>query len=188
MHGTLEVQAFDEVLVRKLLEHAEDYPWRVADIGLLALRLDERGECALHVWAPHLLAGAPPVHDHPYAFTSTIIAGELTNARYVEDPAGATFVRERYVPGDEATRVADHVRLVSTTATYRQGDAYAQLAPELHDSHQLPGTVTLLRRAFHQVSRLTVCHLEGEPWIHGAARDATSSEIAAITALALAWF
>jgi hypothetical protein len=33
-----------KALVSTILQHAEDYPWRMQDVGLLGLRLDERRE------------------------------------------------------------------------------------------------------------------------------------------------
>ena len=79
------------VLVRTILEHAEDHPWRMQEIGLLGLRLDDRREFRLHVWDPTDCEGDPPIHDHPYAFTSTVVAGELTNTRYRQDPSGVEY-------------------------------------------------------------------------------------------------
>jgi len=43
---------FDKLLVRNILEHANDYCWSMQDIGLLGLRLDEQREYRLHVWSP----------------------------------------------------------------------------------------------------------------------------------------
>ena len=88
----------DPAQVRTILEHAADHPWRIQGIGLLALRLDDRREHRLHVWDPEGSEGDAPIHDHPYDFTSTIIVGELTNTRYVEDPAGDVYCRKRYSP------------------------------------------------------------------------------------------
>jgi hypothetical protein len=133
----------EQTLVRNILEHAADYPWRTQDIGVLALRLDDRREYRLHVWDLEGTIGDPPVHDHPFDFTSTVIVGELVNTRYVEDPSGAEYLRERYSPGDEDNRRGDTVRLVATSATLRAGSRYRQLAHELHDSRQVPGTVTV---------------------------------------------
>jgi hypothetical protein len=93
-----------KALVRTILHHAEDYPWKIQDIGLLGLRLDDRREFRLHVWDPTYSTGDddPPIHDHPYDFTSTIIAGEMTNTVYEEDPGGDECTRYRYVPSDES--------------------------------------------------------------------------------------
>ena len=122
------MEFLDKVLVRNVLEHALEYPWRYQDIGLLALRLDEHREYGLHVWAPDRCIGTPPIHDHPYDFVSRIIAGELTNARYVEDPSGAKYLRERYSPSNEKSRATDYVQLSSEVETFREGDEYAQRA------------------------------------------------------------
>ncbi len=180
----------DKVLVRNILEHALDFPWRYQDIGLLALRLDEHRGYALHVWAPDWCVGTPPIHDHPFDFVSRIIAGELTNARYKEDPAGAKHVRERYAPSDEESRTVDYVQLSSEVETLGEGDEYAQAAEELHDSHQLPGTLTAISRGpFRAVTELTVCRLdEKAAWVSGAARTPTPAEVTDITRQALTWF
>src|SRR5277367_4943843 len=105
------IEKLSRALVLTLLQHAEDFPWRMQDIGLMGLRLDDQREYRLHVWDPTFCVGESPVHDHPYAFTSTIIAGELTNIRYEEDPAGDEYMRFRYSPGAEEERRSDTVRL-----------------------------------------------------------------------------
>ncbi len=184
------MEFLDKVLVRNILEHALEYPWRYQDIGLLALGLDEHREYALHVWAPDRCIGTPPIHDHPFDFVSRIIAGELTNGRYVEDPSGAKYLRERYSPSNEESRTTDYVQLSSEVETFREGDEYGQVADELHDSHQLPGTVTIIRRApFRELAELTVCRLdEKAAWVSGASRTPTSAEVTDITKQALTWF
>lgn len=184
------MEGVDKVLVRNILEHAREYPWRYQDIGLLVLRLDEHREYALHVWAPDRCLGTPPIHDHPYDFVSRIIVGELTNARYVADPSGPKYLRERYAPPDEESRTTDYVQLRSTVETFGEGDEYAQAADELHDSQQLPGTVTLIHRtAFKDVAELTVCRLdEKAAWVSGASRTPTAAEVTDMTSKALAWF
>jgi len=175
-------------LVRTILRHAEDFPWRMQDTGLLGLRLDDRREYRLHVWDPGFCVGDPPVHDHPYDFTSTIIAGALTNTRYEEDPAGEEYVRFRYRPGAEDERRSDTVRLSSTAATLTEGDQYHQTAHELHASWQRPGTVTAIRCRWVATPELTVCVREDGSWRSGQGRDATREEIQGFAAKALEWF
>jgi hypothetical protein len=184
------MELLDKVLVRKILEHALDYPWRYQDIGLLALRLDEHREYGLHVWAPDRCIGAPPIHDHPFDFRSRVIVGEMTNARYVEDPAGAKYLRERYAPSNEESRTADYVQLSSEVEILKEGDEYAQLAEEMHDSHQLPGTVTVIHRSpLRETAELTVCRLdEKAAWVSGASRTPTLTEVSDITKQALTLF
>lgn len=183
--------ALEQTLVRNLLEHAADYPWRVQDIGVLALWLDDQRRYRLHVWDPEGSTGDPPVHDHPVDFTSTVVVGELVNTRYVEDAGGGEYVRERYSPGDEGGRRADTVRLVGTPVTLRAGARYQQLAHELHDSRPARGTVTVLHFDpivdGHQ-PELTVCRKPGAQWVSGRARAATPDDVKRITAAALARF
>ena len=84
-------ESLSRALVLTMLQHAEDFPWRMQEIGLMGLRLDDRREHRLHIWDPTYCVGEPPIHDHPYDFTSTIIAGELTNIRFEEDSAGDEY-------------------------------------------------------------------------------------------------
>ena len=180
--------ALTQALVRTILEHAEDHPWRMVDIGLLGLRLDDRRRYRLHVWGPGYALGDPPVHDHPYDFTSTVVVGELTNTRYIEDPAGDEYQRVRYSPPDEDARTTDAVRLSGTATVLRAGDEYSQRAPELHDSRQVPGTVTLIEMSFRDPCPLTVCTPGDAPWVSGQARPATPDEVKTITGAALDLF
>jgi hypothetical protein len=180
--------SLDKVLVRNILEHAHGYSWTMQELGLLGLRLDDRREYRLHVWDPGHRIGGPVIHDHPYDFVSTIVAGELTNVRYEEDPTGVKYLRDRYSPPNEDLRSSDFIQLAPRAETHREGDEYAQLAHELHDSHQLPGTVTIIRMTFRDVNELTVCRAEDAPWISGVSRPATSEEVEAITSRALTWF
>jgi hypothetical protein len=180
--------ALTRVLVRTILEHAQDYPWVMQEIGLLGLRLDDRREYRLHVWDPGCCVEEPPVHDHPFNFTSTIVAGEMTNTLYRESPSGVEYIRVHYPPDDEDARRTDTVRLAATASTYRTGDHYFQLARELHDSRQLPGTVTIIRRAFRDVPELTVCLRDQSAWVSGRSRPATPGEVKTFAAAALEWF
>ncbi len=181
-------ETLSRALVLTVLRHAEDFPWRMSDIGLMGLRLDDRREFRLHVWDSSDSPGEPPIHDHPYGFTSTIIAGEITNTRYEEDTGGERYVRHRYAPGAEEERRTDTVRLTSTATTFTEGDRYRQLAHELHASRQQPGTVTAIQCSWVDAPELTVCLRPADPWRTGQGRNATSEEVKRYSAKALAWF
>jgi hypothetical protein len=80
--------------------------------------------------------------------------------------------------------------LVGSPETLRAGDRYRQSAHELHDSRQVPGTVTVLRfdHAVDDRSELTACRRPHTPWVSGLARSATPDEVKRITTAALALF
>jgi hypothetical protein len=178
-----------KALVHQILTHAEDFPWRMQEeIGLLGLRLDDQRTYRLHVWDPSLSTAEPPVHDHPYDFVSTVIAGEMTNIRYEESPSGVEFSRDRYLTSDDGVRRTDTIRLSATSATVREGEHYAQVAHELHGSQQSPGTVSIIRCSFKEVAELTVCLRPGTPFVSGRARPATLDEVKHVTTRALTWF
>jgi hypothetical protein len=176
--------------VRNILDNAGEHPWRVQDIGVLGLWLDDDRSCRLNVWDPDGAIGDPPIHDHPFDFTSTVVVGELLNTRYVEDPDGSEYMRERYSPDDESDRRADTVRLIGATETLRAGARYRQVAHELHDSRQVAGTVTVLHleRFVDEPFQLTLCRRRGTPWVTGRSREATPDQVARITRAALARF
>jgi hypothetical protein len=178
----------DRALVRTILQHADVQPWTMLDAGLLGLWLGPSRRYRLHVWDPGSSTGEGVIHDHPLDFTSTVIAGEITNTRYEVDPAGDEFVRERYALGDETRRRTDSVRLSGMSTTFGPGDSYSQGAHELHSSLQVPGTVTVLRFTYVDVPLLTTCRREGAPWISGTSRRAEPDEIRRVTTLALALF
>jgi hypothetical protein len=181
--------SLSKALVRTMLEHAEDYPWVMQELGLLGLRLDDKREYRLHVWDPSSSFGEPPIHDHPLDFTSTVIAGEVTNTRYKADALGVEYRRVRYTPPNEDDRRSDTVRLSGVATTLRAGGQYHQLAHELHDSRQLPGTVTIIRRTFtRDASELTVCNREAAGWVSGQSRPAAPADVKRITARALELF
>jgi hypothetical protein len=88
-------EELDRQQVHDILARADDHDWRMQDIGVLGLWLDDERRTRLHVWTPDDAIGEPLVHDHPFDFSSTVIAGELVNTRYVEDRSGVEYLRER---------------------------------------------------------------------------------------------
>ena len=181
-------ETLSKALVLTMLQHGEDFPCRMQDIGLMSLRLDDRREYRLHVWDRAPAWGKPPVHDHPYDFTSTIIAGEMANARYEVDPAGDEYVRFRFPPGAKGERRSDPVTLSSAATVFAEGDQYRQLAHELHAGWPQPGTVTAIRCRSVVRPELTVCVQDEASRCSGRGRDATRQDIQAFTAKALEWF
>lgn len=138
---------------------------------------------------PEPLRGRASRPRPPFDFVSQIIAGEMTNTRYMEDRVGVEYNRIRYPPANEDDRrTTGTVRLSGTATTYTEGGCYAQLAHELHGSRQLSGTVTIIRRTFKDMPELTVCRLEETAWVSGQSRPATPEEVKQFAAKALAWF
>ncbi len=83
--------------------------------------------------------------------------------------------------------------LGSLKVAYFQDDVaerlYRQFAHELHNSGQLPGTVTIIRRTgTSDVSELTVCNRDEAGWISGQSRPAAPADVKRITATALELF
>ena len=179
------IETMSKPLVCALLRHAEDLPWRMQDFGLMGLHLDDQRRYRLHLWDPSYSPGDPPIHDHPYDFTSTIVVGELTNTRYEVEPTGEEFLRYHYTPPHEDQRRADTVRLSGAATTVAEGHRYRQLAHELHASWPQPGTVTVMVCQWVRASELTVCIRNRGSWRSGHGRAATPEEIRSFATKAL---
>lgn len=86
-------------------------------------------------------------------------------------------------------RVADTVRLPGTSTTiYAENGCGERSAHQLHDSRQLPGTVSMIRCAFpayfEEADRLS----PNQDWVSGQAWSPTSEEVKKYTFKVLDWF
>jgi len=69
--------------VHAILLGWRSYEWQVQGFGMLRTYLDGPGEPRLQIWDQRLATWSNnAIHDHPWAFTSTILAGTLFNQRY----------------------------------------------------------------------------------------------------------
>ena len=136
-------------LVRTILEHAEDYPWTMQNIGLLALRLDDRritgstSGTPTAAWVTHPSTTTPSTSPPPSS------PERSTTPATTEDPSGDEYHRERYSPpNDEIPGEPTPSASSGTPTTFGAGDPTTSRAHELHDSRQTPGTVTIIRWTF----------------------------------------
>lgn len=197
---------FDTVrsLVRNLLERGS-LEWSVQGLGMLRTYLDPNTR--LHVWHAGLCyaADAPPgvnraseIHDHPWNFRSTIIAGELTNTRY--ELAGSLHSLDDRVPADlldrplyqrgrivcgpndcSGAKVEDGAHWFHTSSEhYGAGESYLMFAEDLHTTSYADGTVTIIRRTprpDRSSEHATVYWPFGTDWMSARPRLAMSEEV-----------
>lgn len=173
--------------VQLLAKHAIDHPhwfeWTTQGFGMVRCYLDPDHEWRLNIWHTGLHNGASLIHDHPWDFTSWVLAGVLQNRRYTiqDDPFGSWHQWGIITPGPGNGTISHGgiVRLTSTGSmeTYRSGEMYSQKANEIHETAFRDGTVTLNRRRRVGEDKARIFWPVGTEWVNANVHDASVAEI-----------
>jgi hypothetical protein len=184
-----------KLLVKNILQHPHGFHWQVQGLGMLRIYLEPATR--LHVWDRALLVpGASPLHDHPWDFTSQVIAGRMVNHRFVRVVEPVSGVGEDWncvqiKCGEGAHTIGDPttVKLIRKEAeSYGEGAFYTQTANEIHWSLPEDGTVTMCHRRGSGDHANVFWRGKG-PWVDAKPRTATRQEIKRVTQRALElWF
>lgn len=152
---------YDRDQIHDILLHPERHTWQIQGFGMLRTYLDGPNEPRLQVWDQRLATWSNnAIHDHPWAFTSTIFAGLLYNQRYgISDctrwPHSELWEANGHVteivPGTRGGKLTERpVRPclihVAPVEVYAMGDSYSQTHREMHLTRYAQGTVTLIER------------------------------------------
>lgn len=175
-----------------ILTNPMDFHWRSHGIGMLRTYLDPATKnWRLNLWHGRLLnPGISTMHTHPWSFGSYIIAGRLTNTRWIRSSVmerRAKLFMEAIIPcGDHAPNQHDAGPLIEgeprsvyleaqDPETYTQGHFYVQEPEEIHTTLARDGTITVMHRS-DPVSdgRASVFWPHNTPW--GDASRGTSVE------------
>jgi hypothetical protein len=179
--------------VKHALVNAEKFAWSLQGFGMLRLYLTP--ETRLHVW--HSAFSVPnysPIHDHPWDFTSLILAGEIRQHRYLKLAQKMPSHCEEYLytkircgaGGGPVEDRADPIYLRRLPLeTYKSGELYDQKANELHESMPIDGTVTIINRQFKSDPEHAIVAWKSGPWVSAEPRLATPYEVRKITETAL---
>ncbi len=142
-------------LTNDALEHGLEP--RIHPNGFIQLDLDEDGRKRLHVWRNDLPRQTvyTPVHNHRFDFTSTTIAGALTNMTFdFQEPSEGTPHRQWVVrrnPESEETQLVPTDLLIGLVATsvalMRPGDGYEFAAGAFHETGFVHNTVTIIDKS-----------------------------------------
>lgn len=155
---TVEPVTSDSRLTRDdvacILENHHRYEWQVQGFGMLRTYLPGDTEPRLQVWDQRLATWSNnAIHDHPWAFRSTIYAGLLYNQRYRIDvtPSGANGSITDIIPGTRGGQLSERpvrpCRIApQPVEVYSLGDTYEQTHREMHLTKYAQGTVTLIDR------------------------------------------
>lgn len=158
------------------------------------LRLHLPNHCRLHVWDSRFRKpGVSMIHDHlQWGLHSTILAGVMTNRRYVEDASGTEFMHMTIKPGYGTFIKSEPscLRLRALPAeVYRHGGTYWQTPNEIHETDAEDGTVTFMRKLPTTDESARVFWPIGQEWGSAEPREATRGEVEEIAKYALKrWF
>lgn len=193
-----------KILVQKILEKALEFQWSLQGFGMLRTYLDKDRVYRLQVWGKrYRVDNVSLIHDHPWNFKSTIIAGKIFNTRYQLRPykpdqamkRGESLFNEKVIVAGEGGGVEGETQTVILNEQpfeeYSQGDTYTQRWNEIHKSEYIDGSVTIIEREWPKKDRdrALVYYPNGEQWVSAEPRPATPEEILDITKNALErWF
>jgi hypothetical protein len=127
------------------------------------------------------------IHDHPWDFTSVIVAGEFANQRYnMTRHAGSSFepthafttIKTGEGGGLEKSAYGACVLEPRYEELYEPGDVYGQRADEIHETKFVDGSVTLNQRT-GDTEHARVFWPWGTHWVDAMPRPATAEEVSA---------
>lgn len=183
-------------LARSILEEAVKRPsergWTLQGFGMLRAYLAD--DMRLHVWCPDLaVRGVSTIHDHPWRFSSFVVAGVVENFRYEIEGGGPLedesprlsqgwmpYMVRRIKPGEGLQVLAEDapvwIRRLGLERV-RAGAWYFQEPDEVHESRPAPGTVTLIQRQRVGEDVARTFYPRGGSWVSGEPRRATDAEV-----------
>ena len=172
------VRALTRDDVRRILEDHANYEWQVQGFGMLRIYLPGEMESRLQVWDQRLASWSNnAIHDHPWAFRSTVYAGQLINQRYqiqLAHPHGPYTATTgnghitEIVPGTRGGLLSERPVLPcqisrNTPEVYAMGDSYRQTHREMHLTKYAQGTVTVIDRFEREEADIARVAWFGEP-------------------------
>jgi hypothetical protein len=150
----------------------------------------------LNLWHSALtVPNVSTIHDHPWNFTSLVVAGAMSNIVYkIDDQNEApTHHYAKFRTGVEmATQVSDDVKSVTlikeSIHDYTEGYTYYQNDDVIHETRFTDGTVTLNER-IGDTEHARIFWPFGEEWVNAKPRVAMKPEVQSIINYSLnRWF
>lgn len=163
--------------------------WSIQGFGMLRKYLTP--DVRLHVWSPaHAVPGVTTIHDHPWSFTSVIVAGEITDKTYERNfnpELPKTHHQHKITCG-----VGGHVRpetypdvclRIEKRRVFGPGESYQHFSEDLHETVAVNGSVTIISRvpSRYDATEANVCVPLGQSFVSAEPREATPEEVEQIT-------
>lgn len=200
--NNLEERGILKLTVRAILEHPYDYEWSTQGLGMYRIYLSD--EVRLHLWDQTAkVPSVTEIHDHPWGFESMIVAGELTNYRYMVDPTGANPSARHLMYSDLLLCSTGNLRGDPSPvrlepwfpngkgSVYAEGNSYSQRYNEVHRTEAADGTISIIVRRFREEDRdhAYVYWDRGAQFVSAEPRKATHEEVEDVTRRSLQkWF
>jgi len=183
-------------IVLPILTAPFQHKWQVQGLGMLRTYLD--ANTRLHIWHSKLnYCDDSGWHTHPWDFSSFVVAGKITNRRFLkrvegeflgesEPPFRASgawtpFTEQHIIcgPGGCAMSEPKPVYLFEAMRTeHTAGETYGQRADEIHTTETVDGSITIItRKTVHEDGSANVYFPRGSEWSSAEAREATQDEI-----------
>lgn len=197
----------DLTFLKPMVRHVLNQPyvdskWTVQGFGFLRTYFgphDEPKRFRLNLWdSTFTVPGVSTIHDHPWHFTSTIVAGAFCNVRYemglapheAEITHHFTTIKTGEGGGMEKGLISRCRLIPQRPELYKAGDVYSQDADEIHETIFADGTVTLNeRRRVGDGEHARVFWPAGTDWVDAEPRPATRNEVSgAIMSCIREWF
>lgn len=201
MHHVQDL-TFLKPLVANVLQD-DKREWTVQGFGFLRTYFGPASapkKYRLNLWDSHFtMPNVSTIHDHPWDFTSVIIAGDFANQRYhMVEPVGRTkpfaathaFTTIKTGEGGGLEKSPVHFCALNPQPQefYRAGDVYHQHADEVHETLFADGAVTLNER-IGDTEHARVFWPYGTDWVDAMPRRAAKNEVTAAVLHSLRrWF
>lgn len=192
-HDLTFLRPLVEKIMRTPLAHQT---WTVQGFGFLRTYFgppDAPKRFRLNLWDSRFtVPDVSTIHDHPWDFTSIVVAGVFANQRYAVDPCGQThhFTTIKTGEGGGLEKADTHEvgLLPKHVELYAPGEVYTQAADEIHETIFKDGTVTLNER-IGDTQHARVFWPFGTDWVDAIPREATRGEVGDAVACSLGkWF
>lgn len=181
-----------------MLQRCHQQTWTIQGLGMLRTNFTIDNGTRLHLWSRQFKTpGVSTIHSHPWDFESLIVAGQMTNVIYDEEPyelAPRTHYAAEVRCGEGGGLVGEPelVALHGDQPRFMtEGGSYSQRAEEIHESHFADGTVTLCERTVRDGDgqHARVFWKGNGHFVTAEPRKATVEEVEAACSHALAaWF
>lgn len=188
---------FMKALVASIM-HDTNREWTVQGFGFLRTYFgppDVPKRYRLNVWHSALtVPNVSTIHDHPWNFTSLIVAGKTENTRYytIKDDIYPTHKFAEMHVGIESKLEMDDIKPIRLIPfpkeRYLEGDTYYQHQDEIHETRFADGSVTVNERV-GDTEHARIFWPHDQEWVNAKPRLATMQEVWTITQYSLnRWF
>src|SRR3954462_14875246 len=173
-----------QALVKPLLNRWADVEWSIQGLGMLRTYLDKDHRFRLHIWhSKFQVKDVSAIHDHPWDFTSYVVAGQIQNAKYSLHQDGEIYqhVKIECGPGTTAANMistydSQRLQRLASQSIY-PGQSYVQRADEIHQTFALDGTVTICDRKLVRKDNHAHVYWISGPWVSAEPRPARIDEV-----------